>query len=151
MLEAKGHGGQIRFDGDTLIISRKGMLGLLTQGLKGDKEIGLEHISSVQFKPAGALFNGYIQFAFVGGTENKAGILAATSDENSVMFTIRQQPAFEEIRDAIKKRIAELRTARAGGPTASAADEIAKFAKLKEEGLLTEEEFAAKKRQLLGI
>ncbi len=35
--------------------------------------------------------------------------------------------------------------------TASVADEIRQLAQLKDEGLITEEEFAAKKKQLLGI
>jgi len=36
-------------------------------------------------------------------------------------------------------------------PSHSAADEIERFAKLKDSGALTEEEFQAKKRQLLGL
>ena len=150
MMEAKGHGGQIRLEGDVITISRKGMMGFLTQGLKGDKEIGLEHISSVQFKSANSLVNGYIQFAFIGGSESKAGLLAATTDENTVMFTSHQQPQFEAMRDAIKARISELKANRSGASTSSSADEIAKFAKLRDDGLITNEEYEAKKRALLG-
>ena len=152
MLEAIGYGGQLRLGEDNLVISRKGLMGFLSQGMKGDKEISLEHISSVQFKAAGTLMNGYIQFAFVGGTENQAGIFGATADENSVMFTASQQPEFEIMRDAIKARIAAIRAGRGGAAAAtSAADEIAKLAKLRDEDVLTEEEFLAKKRQLLGL
>jgi hypothetical protein len=36
-------------------------------------------------------------------------------------------------------------------PSASVADEIAKFAKLRADGVITEEEFQAQKRKLLGL
>lgn len=67
VIEAHGHGGDLELTETTLRIKRKGVLGFLTQGLKGDKEILISHISSIQFKKAGILINGYIQFAFVGG------------------------------------------------------------------------------------
>lgn len=47
----------------------------------------ISSISSIQFKNAGAMFNGYIQFAFMGGQEAKGGIFQGTQDENTVMFT----------------------------------------------------------------
>ncbi|MBW7838478.1 MAG: SHOCT domain-containing protein [Chitinophagaceae bacterium] len=36
-------------------------------------------------------------------------------------------------------------------PEASQADELMKFAELKEKGLITDEEFEAKKKQILGL
>ena len=42
-------------------------MGFITQGFKGDKEILISQISSVQYKPAGNFTRGYIQFAFIGG------------------------------------------------------------------------------------
>jgi hypothetical protein len=39
----------------------------------------------------------------------------------------------------------------AGGGTPDAATQIQQLAQLKDQGLLTEEEFAAKKKQILGI
>ncbi len=38
-----------------------------------------------------------------------------------------------------------------GAPAKSTADEIRKLAQLKNEGIITEEEFAVKKKQLLGL
>ena len=58
-------------------------MSLLTQGLKGDKEILISQISSIQFKKPGTT-NGYIQFAFLGGLEAKRGVFQASGDENSI-------------------------------------------------------------------
>ncbi len=149
-LEAIGVAGQMRLTDDTLIISRRGLLGLLTQGLKGDKEIRLDQISSVQFKDAG-FTNGYLQVGFMGGFESKAGIMDAVSDENTVMFNRAQQESFEIMRDAIHERIKALRAHPAPQQAVSASDEIRKFASLRDDGLISDAEFEAKKKQILGL
>lgn len=46
------------------MISRRGLLSLLTQGIKGDKEIRMHQISAVRFKRAGLALNGYIEITF---------------------------------------------------------------------------------------
>ena len=149
-LEAIGTAGQMKLTDDYVIISRKGVLGFLTQGLKGDKEISIDQISSVQFKEAG-FANGYLQIGFVGGTESKAGIVDAVNDENTVMFNKRQQPDFEKMRDAIRSSIKAIKQANGKAAPISAADEIRKLASLRDDGLITNEEFEAKKAQILGI
>src|SRR5260221_6237327 len=94
-VRADGYNGQIEVSDTVLRIGRSGLVSLLTQGLKGDKEILLSEITSVQFKPAGILTNGYIQFAFRGGQEALGGLFQAGGNENSVMFTAAEQPAVE--------------------------------------------------------
>ncbi len=49
-------------------------MGLVLHELKGSKEIPISQITSVQYKKAGLMFNGYIQFAFMGGTESRGGV-----------------------------------------------------------------------------
>ena len=147
LMEAKGNNGQLELLADRLRIRRQGFLAFLCHGYKGDKEILLGHISSIQFKKVGGAANGYIQFAFVGGQEAKGGAFQAASDENSVMFTEPQQPAFERIKAAIDERIATL----ANGHAASSLDDLERLAALRDKGIITEDEFAAKKKQLLGL
>jgi len=53
-----GLNGQIEVLEDRIVISRKGVFGFLTQGLKGDKTIPFASITAVQFKTASAFFNG---------------------------------------------------------------------------------------------
>ena len=67
-----GLNGQIEVLEDRIVISRKGVFGFLTQGLKGDKMIPFASITAVQFKTASAFFNGYIQFTVMGATKVEA-------------------------------------------------------------------------------
>ncbi|KPG98372.1 hypothetical protein AEQ67_13555 [Pseudomonas sp. RIT-PI-q] len=144
----KGHGGSVELSDSTITIKRKGVLSFVTQGLKGDKEIPISLLTALQFKAAGMFTNGYIQFSFQGGSEAKGGVFQAASDENTVLFTKDQQAAFEVLRGKLQPRI--------GRPTApieqgSYLDDLERLAALRTSGILTEEEFQAKKKQILGL
>ena len=106
VVKAHGVNGQLELTDRVVRIKRGGLLALVTQGLKGDKEILVAQISSIQFKDAGPFFNGYIQFAYPGSQESKGGIFQATKDENSVMFNVDQQAEFAKFRHELQKRLA---------------------------------------------
>ena len=146
VLMAKGVNGQLSVVGNRIKISRRGFMaamgGLRT---KGDKEILISTISSIQMKKAG-LTNGYIQFTFLGGREAKGGVWQATKDENTVVFNGRQQREFE----ALKERIESIRDAPIPTPS-SGLDDLERLAELKDRGVITDTEFEAKKRQILGL
>ena len=144
--EVKGMNGQISFNGKSVIISRKGLLGFMTQGLKGQKEIPVKSIVSIQMKKGGPLVNGYIQFA-TGAGESVGGITAAQKDENSVLFIIHDNDDFEILRDLVNEA---MNTPAETGSSASVAEQLEKLAGLLERGLLTEKEFLAEKKKLLG-
>jgi hypothetical protein len=96
--EVIGSNGQIRLTRNRIIISRKGAMGFISQGLKGDKEIPISRITAIQFKHNDALTKGYLQFYIQGGLESRGGVFAATTDENTVMFTDLQEPSFKELK-----------------------------------------------------
>lgn len=143
---AKGYNGQLTVTERSIVITRKGAMAVLTQGLKGSKEIPIEHITSIQLKRAG-LIAGYIQFTFMGGMEAKGGVFQAGRDENSINFYAGANKDFEKAKDLIEERRANAMPSRSA---TSPADELKKFAELHTAGILTDEEFAAKKKQLLG-
>ncbi|MEU6559088.1 DUF4429 domain-containing protein [Nocardia nova] len=150
-ITAKGHlGGSVSFDGQFVAIRRKG-LNRLTVG-KGEKRIHIASISAVQMKPAGPVMNGFIQFTVPGGVERRSSFGRQTpdavKDENSVIFTRAQQPAFEQLRAAVDAAIAELHQ-HAQPLSASTADEIAKLVALRDSGAMTLEEFEAAKQSVL--
>jgi len=125
---------------------------ILIHWLKGAKEIQISQISSIQYKPAGRFTFGYIQFAFLGGTENKTGIMWAMEDENSCLFRIKQQAEFDQAKDMIEDLANQAKIAsNASEDSYSVADEIEKFFVLKEKWAITEEEFQAKKKELLWL
>ena len=130
-------------------------MGFLTQGFKGEKEILISQISSIQLKQPSRLSRGFIQFAFVGGQESKGGLYASVRDENSVLFDKKHQSVFEELKrriDAIRDSVsvAEEGPARVS-PSAWGLDELEKLASLHQRGILTDAEFEAKKKEILGL
>lgn len=144
-----GHGATVVLHDRAISIFRHGGASFVLQGLKGEKRIPFRSISAVQFKTAGRHMSGYIQFSIVGSIESRAGILDATLDENTVMFTPEQNDRFEMLRDLIEARSHQAH-ATASHIVPSMADEIGKFAELRDKGILTDAEFANQKQRLLG-
>jgi hypothetical protein len=89
--------------------------------------------------------NGSIRFSFAGGKPPSGDLRDLTTDENALLFTRQQQPAVEAIKAEIERRLGQTR-----GGGGSVADELEKLASLRDRGVLTEQEFQARKRQLLG-
>jgi len=147
--QAKGRNGRVVLFESHVRIERRGFTALMTQGLKGDKDILLTSITSVQFKPVGSLTAGYIQFSYMGGLESKQGLFQAVEDENSVMFTETQEPEFRTLKRTMEEMIA--RPATQPAITPAYLDELEKLADLRSRGIITEEEFNSKKKQLLGL
>jgi hypothetical protein len=135
-------------NGRVIIRHPRGLKGLLQdpQRGRGDKEIPISSVTAVQLKPVGWATSGYIQFAYSGSTESKGGVFNAVKDENTVMFDKKQQPRFEEL----KNRILEAQSAGTTTSTPTKAQEIRELSKLLEDGIISEEEFAAAKIRVLS-
>jgi Short C-terminal domain len=153
---AVGRNGQLAVRPRTITIRRRGTLGFLSQGHKGEKEIEISQISAIQFKKNGNLTVGYIQFSFIGGSETKHGIKDAVSDENTILFNRSQEPRFEEAKRLIDLYREQLRHPRADTPPAPidaslGLADLEKLAELRDKGIITSEEFETKKREILGL
>lgn len=132
----------------SLTISRKGFMNFVSQGLKGNKTIPFRNITSIQLKKPG-LANGYIQFSLLGGGEAKKGITDAAHDENSIVFTSKKvYEQMVKLKSFIENK-QEKETEHNSG--VSDADELRKYKQLLDDGIINQEEFDAKKKQLLGI
>jgi hypothetical protein len=151
-MEVKGHTGTVLWDEDFVTIRRTGFNARMTVG-KGEKRIPISSITSVQWKPAGAMVNGFIQFSAGGGNESRsrfgAQTLDAVKDENSVVFTKKQMAGFEVLRGEIEQMIARRnRPAAPAGPDHLA--QLKQLGELRDAGILTEDEFTTKKAEILG-
>lgn len=144
MIQAQGHmGGGVAFDGQWVTISRAGAQ-RITHG-KGDKRLHVSQISAVQVKPAGPLTNGFIQFTISGGSDRQAAkgrrTMQAAKDENSVIFTRKQQPAFDQLQHAIEQAIAAAHTPQQAAAQQSPADQIQQLWALHQQGALTRQQY----------
>jgi hypothetical protein len=154
-VQVKGHNGTVEWDGDFVTIKRTGFLARASVG-KGEKRIPVSSITAVQWKPAGALVNGFIQFTLGGGNEARSRFGAQTTDaakdENSVLFMKKQMAEFQALRDEIEQAIAQ-RGRTAPQPVSAAPDhlgQLRQLGELRDAGVLSDEEFAAKKAEILG-
>jgi hypothetical protein len=159
ILSGKGRTGIVTVDEHFVTITRKGAAAKLQYGwTRGAKRIAIGTITAVQFKKPG-LATGYIQFTLAGGSESTRGVVAAGRDENSVLFVASHLKEFEAIRNHIEQAIAARHAPAAAVPvinhihTAPAAGDFAsqlrELAALRDEGLLSPEEFEQQKQHLL--
>jgi hypothetical protein len=134
------------------IHKRKGFL-----QAESEKTISASKVSSIQTKKPG-LVSGYIQFSVIGDHSISAmasgSTMQAATDENAVLFVGNEN---YELALKIKAYIESLEdekesnAASTAQPASSPADEIRKYKALADEGIITQEDFEAKKKQLLGI
>ena len=147
----------IKYPGKTLIkvtdnsisIIKKRFINLVNQGIKGEKTIPFKNISAVQLKKP-CMSNCYIQFTLLGGNESRGGILAATKDENTIMFTKKYWNEMENLKKYIEKQQSILDN-NSKETQISSADEIKKYKELLDEGIINQDEFDFKKKELLGL
>ena len=159
---ATGTNGRIAVTNNKIVIQRsKGFGSMLLHGLKGNKEIFISKISSIQFKLPGTFSAGYIQFELGGGLSSQSGILAATRDENTVMFAQKSDKRsrthgadrFVRLKNFIEKKmeakenpqpISEVQQA-----VKSPIEQIKEWKELLDAGAITEEEYNIKKKEIL--
>ena len=147
-LYAKGSNGVITIDGDWLTIDRKGF-GRAGRSA-GVRQIPLASITAVQLRHARVFTDGFIRFAFAGSPEFRGGLENAMRDENAVTFRRGHAKGFNMIRAAVEHHIAAHHAgARSGAGEPDIPEQIKKLAELRDQKLITDEEFEAKKAQLL--
>ena len=135
------------------IVAKKNAISLLItkKFFNGEKKFYYSDLTSVQFREPGAITDGYIEFEYPG---SRSGHNAdAYQSENAVAFTKKDTALMRSIKDFIEQKIRAYKQSR-NAPAVqqiSPADEIKKFKELLDAGIITQEEFDAKKKQLLGL
>ena len=126
---------------------------ILRGGALGGKRINFADLTSVQFREPSGMTVGFIQFAYPGSIESKGGITDMINDENSIPIQPSMVAEAREIVKFIETRKAELKNTPQGTivQQTSQADELKKFKELLDMGVISQEEFDAKKKQILGI
>jgi hypothetical protein len=157
LCQAKGNNGQLEVYDDKVVIKREGAWGFSVHRDKGDKEIIINQITAIEYKLPYDNNNskyGYIQFAFRGGQEHQGRAIDAWFDENTIFFTHDQEGDFDKAKKIIDRRIAELSAVAQAAATSThqvdIPDQIRKLDELRKAGILSEEEFAQKKAELLA-
>jgi len=149
LLEVKGRNGTLVVTDKKIIIKRKGLVALLNKGSASDKEIPIKNISAIEYFKGNMMVNGKIQFSVPGEI---AVVKPGGFEENTIIFLKKQAADFLKAKEMIEELKEKLeQESHQVVNQVSTADELKKFAELKEQGLITEEEFNAKKKALLGL
>ena len=122
-----------------------------TSMTQGEKTIYFKDAIGVQYKPS-SIADGYIQVETAAGGVSTSN--SQYSGENSIQFSGKKSNEEAEIIVSyIRKQIEDIKNAPIGGVVQqlSPAEELKKFKDLLELGVITQEEFDAKKKQLLGL
>lgn len=159
IFHAEGENGQVVLTERAVIIGRKGFLQAYMSGtLKGNKSIPYKSITAVQFKEPGSITLGYIRFTHSGeiglrriwDSNLHAVFKYSETDENTVTISKKQKENFRMVRDIVEEKIhAPLMTPQQVSAP-NIADEIAKLASLKKDGLISDEEYAQLKSKLIN-
>lgn len=168
MIEAKGSSGQLHFDGETVTLTRKGVMAHLAVGGQ-EKSIPVDQITAIQFIPARRVNAGHIRFTIAGGNEVTgpqgdggaglfAGLLAGAGEDNGVAFSKNANDDFAAAHKAIQDAIAARKNAAitpawATPPAAAvpdAAERLAKLDELLDAGVITADEHAQQRAAVLA-
>ena len=125
----------------------RGFTNAVNKGLIGQKTYDLNNVSGVQYKKPG-FTTGYLQIVLIGGRDARNGVSGAVKDENSITFSKKEDHLILEIKEYIENYIHKRST---GSATSSNLDEIRTLKELLDIGAITDEEFEAKKAQLLNL
>lgn len=121
---------------------------ILSGGTTGGKRINFSDITAIQFKEPAGMTVGFIQFAYPGSREMRDSVVAAINDENAIPVSPQNLEEARKIVEYIENKRVELKN---GASQVSSADELKKFKDLLDAGIITQEEFEGKKKQLLGL
>ncbi|WP_193198158.1 SHOCT domain-containing protein [Nostoc sp. MG11] len=145
----EGRSGTLILTETGIILKRSG--GLLSGHTSGEKNIPYKNITAVQFKRAGFTV-GFIQFTLQGAGEAKRGVFEAVTDENTVTFATEEKTReFEIAKNIIDERIITSNSASSISQSTNDFEQLEKLAALRDKGIISEAEFQAKKKQILGL
>lgn len=145
LMELTGVNDQLEVYDDRVIIRRKNSKAKFS----GDKTIYLNQVTGVEFKKAGRLIAGYLQFTLPGSVSSKKGIHDAVHNENSVVFNNKYNDEAEEIKLKIEALIKN--QSKSNDVKLDDTDLLRKYKQLFDDGIITQEEFQAKKKEILGL
>lgn len=159
VMQVKGNNGRLLIFEDYVFFERKSFLGSMESLFSanknnnvGEKKVEMSKIQGVEWGMASIWKNGYISLSVIGESKNMNGLFGAGKHPTSIVFFPVSNMDAERCVNYLNRRIRETKSYNVGSQKQlSAADEIRKYKALLDDGIITEEEFELKKKQLLGF
>jgi hypothetical protein len=151
LIEATGLNAGVMLFKDVVRLQRLGLRNLLSGASRIEKDILISQIISIRFKKAGLVSNGYIELVLMHYHEKTDKEPEDETEDFIVSFRPGQQKAFEAFREMLEAKMTSGAVVRAPTVATTDLDQLEKLASLLDKGIITEEEFSRKKKQLLGL
>lgn len=142
--------GELEFRDGRVLIRKKGLRSFLVQGPGGERSIPATSITAIQMKLGGLFLNGFIQFSYAGGKQFTGTMMDAASDPDAVVFGHGRNDEIQQFKALVESVMQSHNAASASTSTTSVSDELRKLAQLRDDGILTDAEFADAKQKLLA-
>ena len=114
-----------------------------------DLKIPLDVITVINYKDSG-MYKGYLEFIYHGFNVRPRDVIKHLQ-ENIVTFNTEEEAKnFSAFKEIVEDKIKQLKS-KHKNDSLSVADELKKLADLKQQGILTEEEFLLQKKKLMGL
>ena len=142
---------ELKGNGRTLLVYEEK---LIFQWATDKKVVDMVNVESVEFSPASMWTNGYLSVGIKGEIKNSNGVKGAVNNLSSVIFFPKLNKVGEEIYNYLKQQIERNKKPEVviqQVNNVSPADELRKYKELLDDGIITQDEFDAKKKQILGI
>lgn len=146
IIQLKGTNGVIHLYDDRIIISRNTFGGIVSFGIVGDKTFFYNAIQGVEF--SGGLLR-IIPKGCDASNYSIMNICKAQKDSNVILLSPSKVKKAKQICEIISQKVNET-CLNKNNEISSVADEILKFKKLLDEGIITKSEFERKKQELLN-
>jgi hypothetical protein len=151
LIEATGLNARISLFKDVVRMQRTGVRNLLSGASRIENDVLISQIVSVHFRKAGLLSNGYIEFILMPYHQRRERNPQDETEDIVVSFRPGQQKAFEAFREMLEAKMTSAGVGSPLSPASTDLDQLEKLASLLDKGIITEEEFSRKKKQLLGL
>ena len=140
--------------GEQVVIRKHSWAAARVYGMTGDRSISIASITAIQVQPANLFNPGRIIFSYPGSKPFTGGYEETKEDPDIFLFGTELNQQVVDFKNAVETIMSSMRQPAppplpARAPV-SLPDEIRKLAELKQQGLLSDEEFEAAKKKLLG-
>ena len=131
-----------------IVINAYGLVNNTNRGFTGAKTITLESITSIQYKSPG-FTTGYLQLVTI-GHDVSGGVDSAMKDENTITFLQKDEDIILQLKEYLESILVQ-RTNNTNYSSHSNLDELKKLKELLDMGIISQEEFDMKKKELLNL
>lgn len=142
---------ELELSGENIFIRKHGVAHAMAAGLTGERMIPISTLTAIQLKLGVWWSPGFILFSYAGSKPFMGGIVEATQDPDAFIFQKELNDEVSAFKAKAEKILQDSKQRASASPNSSETltNELRRLAELKQQGILSQEEFEAAKKKLL--